>query len=597
MQVAPSTMKIFVACFVTCALLNQEVVFASSLDASENKENDGQVEDVEYILPTTLEGFSINNHQKYGNTGQQQIDLKTSSAKSSATSFSSSTRETSKNAASSAALLSAMNEKLDIGEEKATLKMEGGALHEVLTVREPLSKEKSVSKSSGTEIKGIEIPKLKTEIGSTESNWHDMKEESEGKGKKQVVSKTYVTEGPVVKTWSWSTKVNESKSSSSEEIRLLKEAKMKAEARIKLEAEARAKAEMEAVEVRRQLQLKLKALRQAQAKIQEEAAARAKAEALVVSESKALVAARAIAEASSAAAAQAKEKAKVEEEARSQLQTKIVSILKTRRTSKTEVVITEEIIEKAKLSAEASTVASEAAKEAARAIRIAAMARANAAVKALAVQRATVVQSIAVSNANAAASTLKLALEQAIISSKSALALQTEAFAIMSQAVKAAVAEGAAVDYAKHKLAILISVSARAKASSEAAASASAATAVAINKLASLQMSNEKIASDAAATQEVTVSRAETALVEVRAAAKEEMTSVAEVDVQGSTIEAAAAAHANPIQGVRNGVVIGLGLSGTLINEQQAEVLRQTVANWKSGEKGGIGGHLFPKYE
>ena len=50
-------------------------------------------------------------------------------------------------------------------------------------------------------------------------------------------------------------------------------------------------------------------------------------------------------------------------------------------------------------------------------------------------------------------------------------------------------------------------------------------------------------------------------------------------DVEGSTIEAAVAARVNPIQAVRNGVVIGLESSATEFNAQQAEALTKVVEN------------------
>lgn len=573
MQVAPSTMKIFVVCFIIWAFINRGTVLASSLDA---RKNDGQIENLEYILPPSLEGFSIDNYQKYGNAEEQQIDLETSNKKIPADNFfASSTRAVSKRTASSAALLSALNEKLDIKEGKTLLKSGEGALNGVQILDKPFSLEKKDKKEIGAE-----SSKIKRAVTTTNSKWDKIEEESANEKNKRIVTKTHVKNGPVIKTWSWTSGVNESKSiSSNEEIQLLKEEKIKAEAKIKTEVEARAKTEAEAAELRRQLKLQLKALREAQLKAEKEAEARAKAEVLVASESKALAAARAIAKANSEEAAQAEAKAKVEKEARSRLQSKIIKILDARAKFEKEIAITKEVKEKAKLSAEASLAASVAAREAAKAIRVAAMARANAATKALAAQKATLIQSIVSSNAKALANALSVAIEQAAISSKAAADLQAEALAITNQAVKAAAAEGAAIDYAKYRAAILENAIKRTKASIEAAGKAAAAAITSTNNLARLQINNRNFADNVASLQESTISKAETALVETNAAAREETAAMAVMDVEGSTIEAAVAARANPIQGVRNGVVIGLGSSATELNAQQAEALKKVVEN------------------
>lgn len=575
MQVAPSTMKIFVVCFIIWAFINRGTVLASSLDT---RKNDGQIENLEYILPPSLEGFSIDNYQKYGNAEEQQIDLETLNKKIPADNFfASSTRAVSKRTASSAALLSALNEKLDIKEGKTLLKSGEGALNGVQILDKPFSLEKS--KKDKKEI-GAESSKIKRAVTTTNSKWDKIEEESANEKNKRIVTKTHVKNGPVIKTWSWTSGVNESKSiSSNEEIQLLKEEKIKAEAKIKTEVEARAKTEAEAAELRRQLKLQLKALREAQLKAEKEAEARAKAEVLVASESKALAAARAIAKANSEEAAQAEAKAKMEKEARSRLQSKIIKILDARAKFEKEIAITKEVKEKAKLSAEASLAASVAAREAAKAIRVAAMARANAATKALAAQKATLIQSIVSSNAKALANALSVAIEQATISSKAAADLQAEALAITNQAVKAAAAEGATIDYAKYRAAILENAIKRTKASIEAAGKAAAAAITSTNNLARLQINNRNFADNVASLQESMISKAETALVETNAAAREETAAMAVMDVEGSTIEAAVAARANPIQAVRNGVVIGLGSSATELNAQQAEALKKVVEN------------------
>lgn len=576
MQVAPSTMKIFVACFIIWAFINYRgTVLASSFDA---QKNDGQIENLNFILPPSLEGFSIDNYQKYGNAEDQQIDLETLNKKISADNFfASSTQAVSKHTASSTALLSALNEKLDIEEEKTPLKSGEGALNEVQLLDKPFSLEKEI---------GAESSKIKRDTTITNSKWDKIEEESTNEKNKGIVTKTYVKKGPVIKTWSWSSGENESKNiPSSEEIQFLKEEKIKAETKIKTEMEARTKIEAEAAELRQQLKLQLKALKEAQQKAEKEAEARAKAEVLAASESKALAAARTVAKANSEEAAQAEAKARVEKEARSRLQSKIIKILDARTKFEEEIAITEEVKEKAKLSAEASLAASVAAKEAAKAIRVAAMARANAAMKALAAQKATLIQSIVSSNAKALVNALSVAIEQAIISSKAAAELQAEALAITNRAVKAAAAEGATIDYAKYRAAILENAIKRAKASIEAAGKATAAAITSANNLARLQINNQNLADNVASLQESTISKAEAALVETNAAAREEIAAMAITDVEGSTIEAAVAARVNPIQAMRNGVVIGLESSATELNAQQAEALMKVVKNQDKREE------------
>lgn len=564
-------MKIFVICFIIWAFINRGTVLASSLDA---QKNDGQIENLEFILPSSLEGFSIDNYQKYGDAEDQQIDLETLNKKISDNFFASSTQAVSKHTASSAALLSALNEKLDINKEKTPLKSEEGPLNEVQILNKPFSLEKSKKEI------GAESSKIKRAATITNSKWDKIEEESANKKNKEIVTKTYVKKGPVIKTWSWTSGENESKNiPSSEEIQFLKEEKIKAEAKIKTEMEARTKTEAEAAELRRQLKLQLKTLKEAQLKAEKEAEARAKAETLVASESKALAAARAITKAYSEEIVHAEAKAKIEKEARSKLQTKIIKILDARTKFEEEIAITKELKEKAKLSAEASLAASVAAKEAAKAIRVAAMARANAAMKALAAQKATLIQSIVSSNVKALANALSVAIEQAIISSKAAADLQAEALAITNRAVKAAAAEGATIDYAKYRAAILENAIKRAKASIEAAGKATAAAITSTNNLARLQINNQNFADNVASLQESTISKAETALVETNAAAREEIAAMAITNVEGSTIEAAVAARVNPIQAVRNGVVIGLESSATEFNAQQAEALTKVVEN------------------
>ena len=72
---------------------------------------------------------------------------------------------------------------------------------------------------------------------------------------------------------------------------------------------------------------------------------------------------------------------------------------------------------------------------------------------------------------------------------------------------------------------------------------------------------------------------------ETNAAAREEIAAMAITDVEGSTIEAAVAARVNPIQAMRNGVVIGLGSSATELNAQQAEALMKVVKNQDKREE------------